>query len=72
MSGTTQTPGNGLDKNILEEGIKEANKAVRDLTDKDEIEDVWAKKLAEVIDNYVRSGKVMTTGTATNQTGIIT
>lgn len=65
-------PGEGLDKNILVEGIQAANKAVKDMTDPEQIEKIWAEKLADSLDLFVRSGKVITVGSATAQQGTIT
>ena len=72
MANTPTAPGQGLDKQVLVEGIKAANAAVKNLTDSVEIEEVWASKLADAIEAYVKTGKVITIGSAATQTGTIT
>lgn len=66
------TPGQGLDKNILKLGIKRANNAVKNMTNEEEAWEKWVDILAETIDLYVKSGKIITVGSATTQTGTIT
>lgn len=65
-------PGEGLDKNILITGIKNANEAVKGMTDENAAWELWVSKLADTIETFVRSGKVITAGTAASQTGTIT
>ena len=64
--------GQGLNKIILINGIKEANESVKGMTDDKQIWDTWTEKLAEAIEAYVKTGKVITVGSATTQTGSIT
>ena len=64
--------GQGLNKIILINGIKEANESVKGMTDDKQIWDTWTEKLAEAIEAYVKTGKIITVGSATTQTGSIT
>lgn len=64
--------GEGLNKVILINGIKEANEAVKGITDENKAWDIWVNKLADTIDLYIRSGSVITVGSATTQKGMIT
>lgn len=66
------TPGSGLNKLVLIQGIKEANNAVKGMTDEAAAWELWVSKLADAIEDYVKSGKVITVGSATTQTGTIT
>ena len=65
-------PGQGLNKAILIQGIKEANNAVKGMTNENQAWETWVSKLADAIEEYVKSGKVVTTGSAATQTGMIT
>lgn len=64
--------GEGLNKVILINGIKEANESVKGITDENKAWDIWVNKLADTIDLYIRSGSVITVGSATTQKGMIT
>ena len=64
--------GEGLDKAILITGIKEANESVKGITDENKAWEVWVNKLADTIDLFVRSGTVITVGSATTQKGKVT
>lgn len=66
------TPGAGLNKQILIIGIGEANEAVKGITDEQVAWETWVNKLADAIEAYIKSGKVITVGSATTQTGSIT
>ena len=63
--------GEGLNKAILIAGIKEANESVKNITDENKAWEAWVNKLADTIDLFVRSGTVITVGTATTQKGNI-
>ena len=65
-------PGQGLDKATLINDIITINNSVKTLTDPDEIDNLWAQGIAEAIDKFIRSGKVITVGSATTQQGTIT
>ena len=64
--------GEGLDKAILITGIKEANESVKGITDENKAWEAWVNKLADTIDLFVRSGTVITVGSATTQKGKVT
>ena len=64
--------GQGLNKQVLINGIKSANEAVKGMPNDKQIWDVWTEKLADAIEAYVKTGKVITIGSATTQTGSIT
>ena len=64
--------GEGLNKAILIAGIKEANESVKGITDENKAWEVWVNKLADTIDLFVRSGTVITVGSATTQKGKVT
>ena len=61
--------GEGLNKAILITGIKEANESVKGITDENIAWEIWVNKLADTIDLFVRSGTVITVGSATTQKG---
>lgn len=65
-------PGQGLDLATLISDIITINKSVKSLTDEEEIDQKWAEGLAIAIDKFVKSGKVITVGSATTQQGTIT
>lgn len=62
----------GLNKAILITGIKEANESVKGITDENKAWEAWVNKLADTIDLFVRSGTVITVGSATTQKGKVT
>lgn len=62
----------GLNKAVLIQGIKAANEAVKNMTDENEAWNKWVEILADTIEAYIKTGVVITTGTAASQTGKIT
>lgn len=64
--------GEGLNKQTLVNDLEELFKLMRTIEDDEEAIKTYSKQMADIIDKYIRSGKVVTTGTATNQTGLIT
>lgn len=66
-------PGTGLDRPLLKQDIKDILNQLRTMTDDQFLnhQEIFAEKLSLAIDQFVRSGKVTTTGTAAAQTGLI-
>lgn len=64
--------GQGLNRTLLIEGIKQANESVKGIKDEKEAWETWVNKLADAIESYVKSGKVITVGSSTTQQGTIT
>lgn len=67
-------PGQGLDKPTLKNDIKELLQDLRQMTDEQFLnhQEIFSERLSTAIDTFVRSGKVMTAGSATAQQGMIT
>ncbi len=67
-------PGQGLDKILLKSDIKDILSDLRNMTDTEfaNHQEIFAERLSAAIDLYVRSGKVITVGSATTQQGAIT
>lgn len=63
--------GEGLNKQTLVNDLEELFKLMRTIEDDEQAIKTYSKQMADIIDNYIKSGKVVTTGTATNQTGFI-
>ena len=64
--------GQGLNKMILKEGLKNLFKRLRNIEEEEEAYEAYAEELSTLIDTYIKSGKVITVGSATTQTGAIT
>lgn len=64
--------GQGLDKTQLILKLKQMRDKLKNITNKDEIDDIFYEELADAIEEYIKSGKVVTAGTAAAQTGTIT
>lgn len=64
--------GQGLDKLTLISSIKAMARELRRIEDEEEAYEAYANKLADIIETYVKSGKVITVGSATTQQGMIT
>lgn len=64
--------GQGLDKQVLKVGLKNLFQMLKGLTDADDIDNKMIEGLANVIEEYVKTGKVITAGTAAAQQGTIT
>lgn len=64
--------GQGLDKATLKSDIKQLFRGMREIEDNEKAEEKYAEELANIIEKYVKSGKVITTGSATTQQGLIT
>lgn len=65
-------PGQGLDRQVLEKGLRDLFNMLKGLTNANDIDDKMIKGFADVIEEYVKTGKVITAGTATAQQGTIT
>jgi len=56
----------------LQKDIEIASQEARKMDSLEESAKVWAEYMAKAIDNYIKSGDVNTTGSASAQTGKIT
>lgn len=67
-------PGQGLDKPTLKKDIKDLLQDLREMTDDQFLnhQEIFSERLATAIDTFVRSGKVITAGSATAQQGTVT
>lgn len=63
--------GQGLDKDNLIVDIKQLFKDMRSIEDNEEAENKYAETLANIIEKYVKTGKVVTVGSASAQQGYI-
>ena len=64
--------GQGLDKITLKNDILTLFRDMRNIENNEEAEEKYASDLADIIEKYVKSGKVVTTGSAAAQTGMVT
>lgn len=64
-------PGTGLDKPKLKTDIQSILTSLRNMTDEDfqNHQEIFSERLSSAIDEFVRSGMVITQGTAAAQQG---